>query len=70
MNRTAVVSSTIRSVGYDAASEVLEVEFKSGGLYQYSMVSQNVFNQLMSAPSKGKYFDTFIRDKFKTRKIR
>ena len=34
MDRTPVVSSNINSIGYDASSSVLEVEFRSG-LYQY-----------------------------------
>ena len=36
MDRTPVRSSNIGSIGYNGASSTLEVEFHSGGLYQYS----------------------------------
>jgi hypothetical protein len=35
MNRIAVQSSNVTSVGYDASSSTLEVAFHSGGVYQY-----------------------------------
>ena len=35
MERIAVESSNLASIGYDEASMVLEVEFKHGGIYQY-----------------------------------
>jgi hypothetical protein len=67
MNRTPVASSSIKSIGYE--SEVLEVEFQSGTLYQYSSVPQGMFERFVAAPSKGRFFDQFIRDKYRTRKI-
>jgi hypothetical protein len=38
MQRTRVSSSSIVSIGYDASSQVLEVQFRSGSVYQYSDV--------------------------------
>lgn len=38
MDRETVQSSNIASVGYDLSSSTLEIEFKSGGIYQYSGV--------------------------------
>jgi hypothetical protein len=35
MEQIPVSSSTVKSVGYDEASAILRVEFKSGGVYQY-----------------------------------
>ena len=60
MERIPVESSNLSSVGYDSASSVLEIEFKSGGIYQYSGVPQNVYDGLMNAVSKGKYFHQYI----------
>jgi hypothetical protein len=70
MNRTAVSSSSVRSVGYDEASQTLEVEFNSGGIYQYSGVPKKLSERFLTAPSKGRFFDQNIRDKFRTVKMR
>ncbi len=70
MERTRVSSSNIRSIGYDAQDEVLEVEFVNGGIYQYFGVPQQLYERFMAAPSKGRFFSSHIRDKFRTRKIR
>ena len=40
MEREPVVSSNLVSVGYDPASETLEVEFIKTGVYQYLNVPQ------------------------------
>ncbi|MBX9825358.1 MAG: KTSC domain-containing protein [Xanthobacteraceae bacterium] len=70
MNRVPVRSSNIESVGYDAASETLEVQFRSsGGIYQYGAVPAATHARFMSAPSKGKFFDQYIRNKFRTTKV-
>ena len=61
MNRDPVSSSDIRSVGYDSDSLMLEVEFLSGAVYQYANVPAAVYHGLLAAPSKGRYFNQFIR---------
>jgi hypothetical protein len=61
MNRTPVSSSNLKSVGYDAASQILEIEFNHGGIYQYFDVPSGVYEALMSASSKGTYFDQNIK---------
>jgi hypothetical protein len=38
MERHSVTSSNVKSIGYDASSSTLEVEFNSGGIYQYYSV--------------------------------
>jgi hypothetical protein len=60
MQRTPVVSTYIKSVGYNASALTLEIEFHRGGLYQYVGVREEVYEGLLNAPSKGKYFRTFI----------
>lgn len=62
MDRTSVTSSVIASIGYDAASQVLEIEFRSGRVYQYFAVPEHVHSGLMGTESHGSYFDTHIRD--------
>ena len=62
MKRIPVESSDLASVGYDSKNSVLEIEFKSGGIYQYSGVPQPVYDDLMNAASKGKYFHQYIKN--------
>jgi hypothetical protein len=70
INRENVRSSNLKSVGYDSENEILEIEFKSGGIYQYSKVPEVVYSKLMSSSSHGKYFHKMIRDKYPTKKVR
>lgn len=69
MNRQSVESSNLASVGYDAENEILEVEFKHGGVYQYFDVPQNVYEELMNASSHGVYFSANIRNDYEFRKL-
>ncbi len=61
MDREPVSSTNLASVGYDASSAVLEVEFNHGGVYQYSGVPEEIHQGLMSAGSHGSYFDQFVK---------
>jgi len=70
MSKQLVNSSNLYSVEYNKETKTLEVEFNKGGVYQYSNVPESVFNQLMTAPSKGSYFYHNIRDQYDTKKIR
>ena len=69
MNRQFVSSSNIRSIGYDLLSKILEIEFHSGGIYQYSGVPEHHYAGLMSAPSHGTYFAQNIKNSFQVTKI-
>ncbi len=70
MDRTPVRSSNIRSVGYDPASRTLEVQFHSGGVYQYSGVPEAVYQSFMQAASKGSYFNEHIKERYPCRQVR
>ena len=67
MDRIPVVSSDLKSVGYDPAARVLEVEFKNkkdwglSPVYQYFNVPPELYEGLIRAPSKGKFFSAKIR---------
>ncbi|WP_204103253.1 MULTISPECIES: KTSC domain-containing protein [Spirulina sp. CCY15215] len=61
MNRTPVSSSNIGSVGYDLSTQILEVEFLHGGIYQYSRVPSSIYANLMAANSHGSYFDQHVK---------
>ena len=69
MDRIPVDSSNLRSIGYDAASQTLEVEFRSHAVYQYYNVPENIWMELEAAPSKGKYYSSQIKDRFLSQRI-
>jgi len=70
MERKRVNSSKIRSVGYDAKAQALEVEFSDGRVIAYSGVSPEVHRQFMAAPSPTSFFEDKIAEDFPARRIR
>lgn len=64
MERDIVASSNLASVGYDRSTEILEVEFLDGSIYQYFNVPQSIYEQLMQAPSKGGFLNSCIKGIF------
>ena len=65
-----VVSSNLAAVDYEPSSSELVVTFKSGRTYAYRPVPESVFNALLKASSKGRYFSAFIKDRYPTRRIK
>jgi len=64
MDRISVRSSNIRSVGFEASSLTLEVEFNSGSVYQYLNVPESEYEGLMNAASKGRYLNRNIKGRY------
>lgn len=64
MERLCVVSATLAAVGYDPANRVLELEFHRGVIYCYGDVPVELYRQLLSAESKGRFFNRHIRNHF------
>lgn len=64
MQRQAVTSSNLASVGYDDERQVLEVEFKSGFVYQYEGVPKFAYSDMVSAESVGSYFNANIKPQY------
>ncbi|MBK5210076.1 MAG: KTSC domain-containing protein [Flavobacteriaceae bacterium] len=69
IQRIAVSSSNIASVGYDAENKILEIEFHHGGIYQYFNVPKKIYDGLMDAESKASYFYHNIRENNNYQKI-
>ena len=65
---TAVESTTLATVAYDAHAQRLWLEFRSHAVYCYFGVPLAVHQKLMAAPSKGAYFNRNIRGRFSYRK--
>ena len=61
MIRRPVSSSSLRSVGYDTTREILEVEFRNGGVYQYFGVPSSAHLALLGAPSLGAFVNRQIK---------
>jgi KTSC domain len=55
--KESVASSSISAIGYDEASETLEVDFLNGSTYQYYNVPAALFEQFRVAPSKVQFFE-------------
>jgi N-formylglutamate amidohydrolase len=66
MQRHEVESTVIDAIGY---SRVLELRFESGRVYQYYNVPEEVYNAMLTAASKGKYFNEHIRGKYSYQEI-
>jgi KTSC domain len=64
INRHAVVSSNVASVGYSHQLRVLEIEFTRGAIYRYFNVPPRIHRELMAAKSKGHYLAVSIRGKY------
>lgn len=64
MERQAVTSSSIRSIGHDPETGLLEVEFTSGAVYHHYDVPGEAHEQLMGAESVGSHYNKFIRGIF------
>ena len=58
-----------RTLQDEYAGTTLWISFHSGGLYEYSGVPQSVYESLMNAPSKGKYFHAYIKRSYPYRRI-
>ena len=69
MNRQAVSSSNIASIGYDNDSQTLEIEFLNGGVYQYFDVPLHIYNGLMNASSHGQYLTENIKGNYRYSKV-
>lgn len=64
MHREPVTSSNIESIGYDDATQTLEVRFHNGRTYRYSSVPPEEYQALVSAESVGRHFSQRIKGQY------
>ena len=69
MNRVSVESDMMRSVGHNASTAILEVEFCNGSIYEYADVPRHHYVALLAAASKGRFFNASVRGVFSFRRI-
>lgn len=60
-----VDSSTLQDVSYDTERRRLILTFTSGSVYEYADVPVTIVRDLLEAESKGRYFNTYIRDQYR-----
>ncbi len=64
----SVESTTLATVAYDAARQVLRLQFRSREVYCYFGVPSEVHRDLLEAESAGAYFNRHIRGRFPYRR--
>lgn len=69
MRVATVESTTLATVDYDEKLKRLQLEFCSRAVYLYFGVPAAVYEALLGAPSKGRYFNRAIRGRYPYRQI-
>jgi len=59
-----VISSALAHIRYSQDTRELEIRFVNGRTYRYFEVPLEVYERLKSAPSKGAFFNTHIKDSY------
>lgn len=62
-------SSHIAATSYDHDSGDLTVTFTDGSEWLYRGVDPKTYNLLVSSPSVGRAFNTFVRDSFESEEV-
>ena len=64
MARVDLKSTSLHAATYQDQSAFLELEFLSGAIYRYLGVPAQIYQELLRAESKGRYFNQHIRNGF------
>ncbi|MEO1430473.1 MAG: KTSC domain-containing protein [Cyanobacteria bacterium J06632_19] len=64
-----VASTMASAIGYDSENEVLQIEFNSGAVYQYSDIDEDTWEDLYSSDAVGKYYNQYIKGKYQSQRI-
>ena len=70
MRREPVESTSVTSMGYDARSATLEIEFAGGGVYRYLGVPERTWDRLRAAESKGRFVNAFVKNRYRFMRAR
>lgn len=65
-----VTSTGIAAIGYSKRRHILEIESVNGAIYRYIQVAPDVYRELMNANSKARYYDTNVRGKYLSVRVR
>jgi hypothetical protein len=70
MHRQQVQSTALQSIGYDAQTHTLELEFRdNGGVWQYFNFTPAMLKKFVGSESLGNFFVTRIKGKYREQKV-
>ena len=67
--RVSLQSTTLASAGYDVGQRTLQLDFHDGSRYVYSGVTSDLYHELLTADSRGCFFNRHIRGHFPYAKV-
>ena len=70
IRRVPVESTALATVGYSKRLRALEIEFRNGAIYRYIEVAPDVYEALLRARSKARFYDQNIRRKYRSFHVR
>ncbi|PLR85579.1 KTSC domain-containing protein [Bacillus canaveralius] len=59
----------MKSVGYEVETQIVEVEFPDGNIYQYYPVPENIYKEFITADSLGTFLNKHIKTHYECRRI-
>jgi len=62
-------STNIEKVGYDTDTMELQVEFRSGAVYRYAGVPQDIYEDFKSVGFSGRYLNSTIKHSYAYERI-
>lgn len=65
----SVNSAMARAIGYNEEEQVLQIEFSSGAVYQYSDVEPEIWESLQDADSTGRFFNWEIKGYYSSHRV-
>lgn len=70
MDPVPVDSTLLLWVLYVPDQSCLRLKFRSGEIYDYTAVPHRIYQALLAAESKGRYFNRYIRDAYPSQRLR
>ncbi|MEY2551859.1 MAG: hypothetical protein QOG12_2003 [Verrucomicrobiota bacterium] len=70
IRRVPVDSTALATVGYSRKLRALEIEFQNGAVYRYLEVGPDVYEALVNARSKARFYDDNIRHRYRSLHVR
>ena len=69
MDWLTIDSKMLASVAYDADKQILHLRFRTGDVYRYFDFPGEAYQGFLNADSRGKYFLSHIRDRFRYERL-
>ena len=70
MQRRPVRSTSLKAVGYEAATQTLEIEYRHGGLVRYTGVPAAVHAALLQLPNKLLFVEQVLERGYEREQVR